>query len=244
MSSTLRVLIVTDPNSKELYTAPYESIDWPAQRNNVAKVDLYSPHTFLLDALNAVLTVTLESCEFPPLQRAALRHVYDLICKEDENTAYQDLAPVSKMMQLVCRMHAEGPDSDAVRNHGAKRADFMWIGRDGMRVCGTNGSQLWDTVRRLRQTLKHGQLDVLTLCFRCQVFIAQALVETGLADIEENKESLLRVLHWLDAAQMTENPLHFETAYRQATKGAWGFSTKEQGTCFKVYTTKQLLTEI
>lgn len=117
---------------------------------------------------------------------------------EDENTAYQDIAPVSKMMQMVCRAHAEGPESDAVRQHALTRADFMWVGPEGMRVCGTNGSQLWDTA-----------------------FMAQALVETGLADIEENKESTLKILDWLDKAQITENPPHHHTAYRQATKGAW-----------------------
>jgi hypothetical protein len=67
-----------------------------------------------------------------------------------------------------------------------------------MLVTGTNGSQLWDTA-----------------------FAAQALVETGLADIEENKASTLKMLKWLDEAQIRENPKHFHTAYRQATKGAW-----------------------
>ena len=29
----------------ELYTRPYDSIDWDAQRNNCAQIDLYAPHT-------------------------------------------------------------------------------------------------------------------------------------------------------------------------------------------------------
>ncbi len=29
----------------ELYTQPYESIAWDAQRNNCASIDLYAPHT-------------------------------------------------------------------------------------------------------------------------------------------------------------------------------------------------------
>lgn len=117
---------------------------------------------------------------------------------EDENTGYQDLAPVSKMMHMVCRMHAEGQSSEALRLHGLSRADFMWVGPDDMRVCGTNGSQLWDTA-----------------------FIAQAICETGLGDTVENKESALRILEWLANAQMTENPRYHHEAYRQATKGAW-----------------------
>jgi lanosterol synthase len=99
----------------------------------------------------------------------------------------------------------------------------MWLGAEGMMMCGTNGSQLWDVG-----------------------FITQALVETGLANLEENKESLLKALEWLDEAQMRDDPKHHHTSYRHATKGAWGFrfvswttvsllllmrsiSTKEQG---------------
>jgi lanosterol synthase len=67
-----------------------------------------------------------------------------------------------------------------------------------MMVCGTNGSQLWDTG-----------------------FIAQALVETGLAELEENRESLVRALEWLDQAQMRDDPKHCKSMYRQTTKGAW-----------------------
>ncbi|KZV84909.1 terpene synthase, partial [Exidia glandulosa HHB12029] len=190
---------------EELYAQPYNSIDWPAQRNNIATVDLYSPHTRLLDSLNGLLGV-YESCGFPPARRAALDRVYDLICMEDENTNYQDLAPVNKMMNLVCRFVGEGRDSEAYRRHMTTRNDFMWLGPDGMRMTGTNGSQTWDLA-----------------------FITQALVETGLAREPGNRDSLLRALQWLDRAQMRENPKHHTTMYRQGTVGAWGFSTREQG---------------
>ena len=73
-------------------------------------------------------------------------------------------------------------------------------------ACGTNGSQLWDIA-----------------------FITQALVETGLGDDPDNRESMLKALDWLDKCQIRENPKHYESAYRHRTKGAWPFSTKEQG---------------
>lgn len=93
-------------------------------------------------------------------------------------------------------------------------------------VTGTNGSQLWDLA-----------------------FTMQALVETGLADDKANRESVLKGLGWLDRCQIRDNPpvrsslLHlkprkvrsridvqfYESAHRQTTKGAWPFSTKEQG---------------
>ena len=140
------------------------------------------------------------------MRDAALKRAYELIVYEDENTEYQTLGPVSKMFNLLCRFHNEGMDNEVYRQHAIKRADFMWLGAEGMMMCGTNGSQLWDIG-----------------------FISQALVETGLAKEEENKESLRKALEWLDACQIRDNPKHYEVAYRHRTKGAWPFSTKEQG---------------
>jgi lanosterol synthase len=184
---------------QELYPEDFYSINWPAQRNNVNKVDVYAPHTAIFDAISVVLG-SYEHCIFPPLRRAGLARAYELIVMEDENTGYQTLGPVSKMFNLIARAHAEGPDSFAYKEHAIKRQDFMWIGAEGMMMCGTNGSQLWDTG-----------------------FITQALVETGLANEEENKESLIKALEWLDQAQIRTNPKHYREAYRHTTKGAWGF---------------------
>lgn len=177
----------------------YYSIDWPAQRNNVSKADLYMPHTRVLDALNAVLSA-YEQCTIPPLRRAGMARAYELVVLEDENTDYQTLGPVSKMFNLIVRAIVDGPDSDAYKQHKIKRQDFMWLGSEGMMMCGTNGSQLWDVG-----------------------FITQAMVETGLAAEEENRESLVKALEWLDEAQMRTDPKHYHTSYRHSTKGAWGF---------------------
>ena len=189
---------------QELYTTDYHRIYWPAQRNNIAAVDLYSPHSSILDAMNAILSV-YEGCAIPALRKVALERTYKLIVYEDENTEYQTIGPVSKMMNLLCRFVVEGPDTEVYRQHAIKRADFMWLGAEGMMMCGTNGSQLWDIG-----------------------FITQALVETGLAKEPQNKESLRMALGWLDVCQIRENPKHYERAYRHRTKGAWPFSTKEQ----------------
>ena len=37
--------------SQELYLQPYSTINWPAQRNNVAAGDIYTPHTRFLDII-------------------------------------------------------------------------------------------------------------------------------------------------------------------------------------------------
>ncbi|KAF9073529.1 terpenoid cyclases/protein prenyltransferase alpha-alpha toroid [Rhodocollybia butyracea] len=190
---------------QELYPQNFYSIDWPAQRNNVSKADLYSPHSTLFDMVNVILS-SYELCSLPPVRKLALEKVYELIVMEDENTGYQTLAPVSKMFNLVARVHHEGRESEAFKLHAEKRADFMWIGAEGMMMCGTNGSQVWDLA-----------------------FISQAVVETGLAKLEENREGLIKALEWLEKGQIVENPKHFEKAFRHRTKGAWGFSTREQG---------------
>ena len=155
--------------------------------------------------MNAILSI-YESCAIPAIRKIALERAYKLIVYEDENTEYQTIGPVSKMMNLLCRFIVDGPDTEVYRQHAIKRADFMWLGAEGIMMCGTNGSQLWDIG-----------------------FITQALVETGLAKEPENKESLNMALGWLDICQIRENPKHYKTAYRHRTKGAWPFSTKEQG---------------
>lgn len=142
----------------------------------------------------------IEPYEPSALRAAGVRRSYDLMIMDDENTSYQTIAPVGKMVQIVARFHAEGKESIAWKRHSETRADFMWLGPEGMRVCGTNGSQLWDTV-----------------------FITQALAETRLVEDESNRKSMIKALQWLDISQMTEDPKHKETAYRHGTKGAWGF---------------------
>ncbi|KZT70711.1 terpene synthase [Daedalea quercina L-15889] len=190
---------------EELYPQNYYSIDWPAQRNNICHVDLYAPHTALFDFLYSVLNI-YEPCAAPPLRKLAMEKCYRLVVQEDENTGYQTLGPVSKMINLIIRTVVDGPESEAYKMHREKRADFMWIGREGMRMCGTNGSQLWDIA-----------------------FITQALVETGLGDESENRDNLVRALRWLDQCQIQHNPKYFESSYRHPTKGAWPFSTRTQG---------------
>lgn len=163
------------------------------------------PHTAVFDLCNQILG-QYEGCALPPLRRKALDRVYELIVMEDENTDCADLGPVNKMMNQICRVHAEGQESDAFKRHKHRRSDFMWLGADGMMMSGTNGSQLWDIA-----------------------FICQAIVESGMAEEEGNRKSCVKALEWLDQAQIKKNPKHHATNYRHETKGAWPFSTPTQG---------------
>ncbi|KAN0113930.1 Terpenoid cyclases/protein prenyltransferase alpha-alpha toroid [Russula decolorans] len=190
---------------EELYTQPYDTIDWPAQRNNVSEADLRSPHSKLFDYISVILGA-YEQCCLPPLRNAGVKYAYKLVVCEDENTSYQTLGPVSKMLNVVARFHGDGSGSYAYRRHEDKRRDFMWLGAEGMMMTGTNGSQLWDIG-----------------------FIAQSLAETGLGNDEDNQPSVIKALQWLDRCQIQENARHFGVMNRHRSKGAWPFSTREQG---------------
>ncbi|GAA5907380.1 lanosterol synthase ERG7 [Sporobolomyces salmoneus] len=190
---------------QELYTQPYESIDWPSFRNNVSSADIYSPHSRTANLCFSVLNFY---DQYAPkwVRDKALKKAYDLVRMEDENTSYQTIGPVSKAMNMVCRWLEEGPESEAFKSHVEKIRDFLWMTKDGMLMCGTNGSQLWDAS-----------------------FIAQGLYESDLTTLPENVESSTKLLEWLEDCQILENPKWFEKAYRHETKGAWPFSTREQG---------------
>ena len=189
---------------QELYTQDYYSIDWAGQGNNICKADQYTPHSALFNGLNVILA-QYEKCSFPPLRRAALQRVYDLVVAEDDNTDYHDAGAVNKMMNLIVRWYVDGPESAAFKRHRRRRADFMWLGKEGMTMSSTNGSQLWDTA-----------------------FISQAIVESGIATEEPNRSSCMKALEWLDQAQIRGNTMHFGKDYRHQSKGAWPFSTSAQ----------------
>lgn len=191
---------------EELYTQSYSSIHWPSQRNNIAQVDVFAPHTKVLDSLMYLLGIC--SKVTPSLVRkAGLDQAYKLLCREDENTGYQCLGPVNKMLNFVVRWAVEGPQSKAMDLHREKLKDFLWMSGDGMMMCGTNGSQLWDTA-----------------------FLAQAVSSTSrLVKNPSIRPSIQAVLAWLEDTQIRENPKHYRSCYRFATKGAWPFSTKQQG---------------
>ncbi|WFC99015.1 lanosterol synthase [Malassezia yamatoensis] len=190
---------------EELYAVPYSSIDWPRQRNHVAQADLYAPHTHVVDALFKMLGY-YEKLPVPFVRQWGMDKAYKIIVKEDENTGYQCLGPVNKMLNFICRWIVEGADSKAMELHREKLKDFAWMSGQGLMMTGTNGSQLWDTS-----------------------FIGQAMVDSGLIKRAEYQQLALRILNWLDQCQIRENPRHYRTAYRFATKGAWPFSTREQG---------------
>ncbi|KAL4788443.1 terpenoid cyclases/protein prenyltransferase alpha-alpha toroid [Aspergillus varians] len=192
---------------QELYTQPYDSINFASHRNSIHKADNYYPKTWLLKSLNSlIVNVWNPFLRFSSIVKRAEDWTWELIRMEDENTDYAGLGPVNNPMNMVaCYVH-DGPDSYSVRRHRERLNDYMWMKDEGMLMNGTNGVQVWDTA-----------------------FITQAIVVAGFADDPKWRPMLNKALGFLDAHQLRENVPDQEKCYRQHRKGAWPFSNKTQG---------------
>ncbi|CAG8720068.1 16567_t:CDS:10, partial [Racocetra persica] len=211
---------------QELYVQPFETINWSKARNNIAEVDLYAPHTKILNFCNSILNIYEKLPNFLGIRNISLQESYELIKYEDENTDFLDIAPVSKVMHVLCTYYEEGPDSKAFKLSKERLIDYMWLGPEGMMMCGTNGTQVWDTALTVLAVIEAGSNCVLSN-LDAQLFKLVLLI--GLADDPSNHQSMIHALEFLDDAQIKKNPKDNERCYRYKALGAWGFSTREQG---------------
>ncbi|KAJ4808205.1 Terpene cyclase/mutase family member [Rhynchospora pubera] len=192
----------------ELYSVPYDRIDWEKARNQCAKEDLYYPHPRIQDVLWATFHKFVEPIllQWPvnKLRAKALNTVIKHIHYEDENTRYICLSPVSKVLNMLC-CWIEDPCSDAFKLHIPRIYDYLWIAEDGMKMQGYDGTQLWDTA-----------------------FTVQAIYSTGL--VHEYLSTLYRAHDFIKHTQILEDfPGDFSSWYHHIYKGAWPFSTADQG---------------
>ena len=79
----------------ELYSDPYESIPWSSCKNEVASVDIYNPHTKILDWINSVLSLYEKIPGKEWITNKACDEALKQIRFEDESTSFLCLAPVS-----------------------------------------------------------------------------------------------------------------------------------------------------
>ena len=183
------------------------SVNFTSHRNSISPKDNYHPKTWLLNTINwALVNIWNPYLRTDAIVKRAEDWAFELIRREDENTLYSNLGPVNGPMNLLaCYIH-DGPDSDSVRRHRERMNDFLWVKHEGMLMNGTNGVQTWDTE-----------------------FLMQAVVETGLATEQKFKPMLARALEFLDNHQIREDVPEMDVCYRQRRKGAWAFSTRDQG---------------
>ena len=187
----------------ELYVEPYDSIDWPSHRDDIARIDLYTPPTRLLAALNFIAN-TYERVRLPFLRKRAADFMLSYIEAEDSQTKSIGIGPVNKFVDMLAIYTAYGKDDQRFRDHEQRVDDYLWLAEDGMKCQGYNGSQLWDTA-----------------------FAVQAIVESGLGRVFER--TVRSAYHYVDISQVQENVADRRKFYRHLSKGGWPFSTLDHG---------------
>ncbi|XP_028924452.1 lanosterol synthase isoform X1 [Ornithorhynchus anatinus] len=190
---------------QELYIQDYSSIDWPAQRNNIASCDKYTPHSWLLTVVYAILNL-YETHHISSLRKRAIVKLYDHIRADDRFTKCISIGPISKTINMLVRWYVDGSTSSVFQEHVSRIPDYLWLGLDGMKMQGTNGSQLWDTA-----------------------FAIQAFLEAGAQDRPELFSCLKLAHDYLRISQVPDNPPDYQKYYRQMNKGGFPFSTRDCG---------------
>ncbi|KIM93937.1 hypothetical protein OIDMADRAFT_106855 [Oidiodendron maius Zn] len=201
-----RLTPLTKQIREELFTQPYESIDWVGNRNSIHERDNYHPKTWLLNAMNWVLVNVYPYFRTESLAEKAEDWSFKLIQMEDKNTDFTNLGSVNGPLNMIACYIREGPDAYSVERHRERLEDYLWVKDEGMLMNGTNGVQCWDTA-----------------------FVVQSVVGAGIAEDQKWKPMLMKALEFLDDQQIRENVDDQEMCYRQQRKGAWAFSNKDQG---------------
>ncbi|XP_052179349.1 beta-amyrin synthase 1-like isoform X2 [Diospyros lotus] len=191
---------------QELYTQPYQEIDWNTARHSCLKEDLYCPHPFVQDLLwdgfYHIVEPMLKRWPFSKLRHKALQNAIKHIHYEDENSRYITIGCIPKVLNMMA-CWAEDPTSEAFKYHLARVPDYLWVAEDGMKVQ-TFGSQLWDSA-----------------------FATQAIIAANLPP-EYTATVLRKAHHFLVQSQIRQNPSgDFKSMYRSISRGGWTFSDQD-----------------
>lgn len=187
----------------ELYTTPYAAIPWAKHRGNVFPDDIYTPHSWFYKFGNLFLLAYEKFGPSKKLRDASLAVSWEHIQYDDKSTDYICLGPVNKALNMLITFIELGRESAEFKRHVERLEDYFWIGADGMRMSGYNGSQLWDTS-----------------------FAVQAIHAAGKET--EHAAAMWAAHEYVNVAQVLEDPPEKEKYFRHRTKGAWNFSTRSQ----------------
>lgn len=189
---------------EEIYTRSFDSIDFSKHRNTVCGVDLYYPHSKLLDVANQAMVWYEKYLRPKWLQERTNKYCTELVMKDLENTDHLAIAPVSNAMNAIVVYLEKGKDSPEFQRFLFRWPDFLFMSPEGLMMNGTNGVQVWDVA-----------------------FALQYCIMAGLADKSQFRETLIRGYRFLVRSQFTEDTV--EGSFRDHRIGGWPFSTKIQG---------------
>lgn len=189
---------------EEIYTKPYDKIQWKNVRNECAATDLYFPQPGLLKIMNKIINV-YEKSPVKAWRRKALKFILDYIDAEDDHTNFINIGPVNQVINSICVFHAYGKESERFCQHRNRWDDYLWLAEDGMKMNGYNGSQLWDTA-----------------------FATQAILENPKL-AAHFKSTLQKAYSYFDLTQIKEEVRDRELYFRHLSVGGWPFSTVDHG---------------
>jgi squalene/oxidosqualene cyclase-like protein len=186
----------------ELYPEGYDLIDWERARTAVAASDALSPRSPLLELASRWLLGFESRCP-RPLRSRALRYVRDQIQREDANTDYLCIGPISKLLHTLV-WHFEGPNESQLKQHARRLPDYLYQAADGLKMNGYDSSRLWDT--------------------------ALAVQAVARAPLSDRSRSLLdAAFAYLEANQVLADVPEPERCFRHSSKGGWPFSSRAHG---------------
>ncbi|KAK1605776.1 hypothetical protein QYE76_029449 [Lolium multiflorum] len=192
---------------EDLYSTPYEQINWEEARDSCAKEDLLYPrskmqnHVFRL--LNKFVEPILNCWPVNKLRERALINIMKHVHYEDEETKYLNICPINKALNMIC-CWIEDPNSDAFKQHLPRFFDYLWLSEDGMKAQVYDGCHSWEIA-----------------------FIIHAYYSTDL--IELFGPTLQKAHEFLKKSQVLSNPPNYESYYRHKSKGSWTLSSVDNG---------------
>lgn len=189
----------------EIYTSPYNEIDWSIQHTNINAIDLAKPKSYLQTGMVYVLRI-YERWKISALRVSGLHEALFQIESDVESTGYCSYSPAYWAVDIIALCHAHGRESHWVRGMSDHFQDGLWMCREGLAASGTDGNAVWET-----------SLSV------------QALFSSGMELCTQDVETLDLAMQFLDISQLRRNPPQMDRTYRHPTKGGWPYSTHAQG---------------
>jgi squalene/oxidosqualene cyclase-like protein len=186
----------------ELFSEPFDSIDWPAMRDRVCPRDRYFEPSRLLRVLNYVLG-TIERWIPSSLRAKALDVVLDHIKHEQLTTNFIDIGPVNKVFDTLAVWTAE-PNSEHTRKALDALPQYIFDCDRGKTMQAYNSSELWDTG-----------------------FVALSLADSGLS--EQFATMAQEAFRFIDENQILDDVDQRERYFRDPSKGGWPFSNRAHG---------------
>lgn len=142
---------ITAELRRELYDAPFDTIDFKAHRHDLASTDLHvRPGLGLRLAYDAL--AVYERTQVPFLRRIALDHCFTRILYEMRASRYQAISPVNGLLNCLA-IFARDPHHPELAASLAGVEAWRWEDEEeGIRFAGAR-SQAWDTAFAMRAAL-------------------------------------------------------------------------------------------